>query len=79
MVPSTLNWTVPVGVPVPVAGRTVAVRVTFCPKLEGAGLLVTTVVDGRAMVIRFEVESPAALYAVTRYWYPAAGSAVASV
>src|SRR4249919_542378 len=46
--PSMLNWTVPVGMPVPVTGRTVAVKVMVWPRLAvGTRLLVTTVVVGR--------------------------------
>ena len=45
MVPSMVNWTEPVGIPVPVAGRTWAVKVMVCPRFAvGVRLLVTTVV-----------------------------------
>ena len=48
LMPSMLNRTVPLGVPVPVTGRTVAVNVTLWPKVDdGIRLLVTTVVVGR--------------------------------
>jgi hypothetical protein len=33
----SLNVTVPVGVPVPDAGVTLAANVTFCPRTEGLG------------------------------------------
>ena len=40
-----LNWTVPVGMPVPVTGLTVAVKVMLWPRFAvGTRLLVTTVV-----------------------------------
>jgi hypothetical protein len=45
LLPSMMNWTVPLGMPVPLTGLTVAVNVTFCPKFDdGTRLLVTTVV-----------------------------------
>ena len=37
LLPSTWNWTVPVGVPAPGAViLMIAVKVTFCPEVEGA-------------------------------------------
>jgi len=42
--PSTMNWTVPVGVPAPAGPVTVAVKVTFWDGLEGFAEEVTAVV-----------------------------------
>ena len=40
------NVTVPVGVPLPLVGVTVAVKVTDCPKTDGLEALVKVVVVG---------------------------------
>ncbi len=42
--PSSLNWTVPVGVPVPSVSATVAVKVTGHPNMDGFAVEVTAVV-----------------------------------
>src|SRR5438552_2007803 len=44
-----MNWTLPVGVPVPPKARTVAVKVTGWPKTAEAGAALIVVVDGLRM------------------------------
>ncbi len=49
-VPSTLNWTFPVAVPLPGATAvTVAVNVTFCPNTDGVPDVATAVVVAAAL------------------------------
>ena len=52
VVEPSLNVTVPVGVPVPLVGLTVAVKVTFCPTVDGFGLEVMVVVVAMLLTVR---------------------------